>query len=88
MARAIEASPYVIQLLGQWKAYPSFFTPNNRYVDNDAMQVEEHTPIATAPEDFKAGPMECAVSVPILLLVELHGTNAPEPPWFLRYLLH
>jgi hypothetical protein len=86
MAAAIKGSPYVIQLLGQWEAYPSLFTPNDRYVDNNTIQIDEHAGILPAPEDFKPRTCQSTESISILLSTVLYRTNYPQPPWLLRHL--
>jgi hypothetical protein len=86
MAAAIKGSPYVIQLLGQWKAYPSLFSFDYRDIYNGTIQVDKYTPILPAPEEVEPGTSQSTKPISILLLAVLNGAKNPIPPRLLQHL--
>jgi len=88
MAAAIKRCPNVIEVFWQWHAKPSFLSPDDRHVNDDAVQVEQYTGISTIFEGVQARAIQSAKTVTILNLTVFHGTNGPEPAGPLRYLRH
>jgi hypothetical protein len=86
MTPAIKRCPNVIQLPWQWHTDSPFLSPDNRYVNNDAAQIEEYASVVAAPKEVEARSMECTVPVTILNLAMFDRTYGPVPTQPLGYL--
>ncbi|MDT7970513.1 MAG: hypothetical protein RQ842_08090 [Vulcanisaeta sp.] len=72
MATTIKRCPNVIEVFRQWHTDASFLSPDDRYVNDNAVQVEQYTGIPTIFEGVQAGPPQRTIPITIFNLAILN----------------